>query len=46
MPEHVRSFEHSFSRDFLGRGQQVCDGIGVEIALVKRRRVSGISQLA
>jgi hypothetical protein len=33
-------------RNLLGRGQKVLDGIGVEVALMKRSRVSGIKQLA
>jgi hypothetical protein len=43
---HHHDSQRSFPRDFLGRSQKVIDGIRVEIALVKRREVSIIKQLA
>jgi len=43
---HHHDRQLSFPRDLLGRSQKVFDGIRVEIALVKRRWVSCIKQLA
>jgi hypothetical protein len=43
---HHHDCQRSFPRDLLGRSQKVLNGIRVEIALVKRRWVSGIEQLA